>query len=629
MPEVRPSPRDNVADAPPPLRDRDAYTLAVAVGLVSGLAEAFTAVLRYAVEHRAAGAIVWNEVYWMAPLAAVTVMLVIAGLVCAGGRIPGVRPLAGVVPTLCVALAVFSYARSQVGGLSPLAAIVLAAGLGAAAARGVARWRIPVLRWTRRFVGIAVFGLCVWVAWVPQARGLARRQAVQNLPAAAVEGPNVLMIVWDTVRASSLSLYGYARATTPNLDRLGEDAVVFDRAIAAAPWTLPSHASLFTGRYPHEHLADFEVPLDDRYPTLAEALSARGFETAGFIGNLYWLGRGFGLHRGFQRWEDEWWSPSVEQVAVSWWVTRRLNARIGEQMGSDRAAIRIHADQVEDGFLEWLDGRDPSRPFFGFINVYDAHEPYEPPGGAKFGREGARYWWNYEVPDTLTAADLTDLRDTYDSGLYYLDEQLGRLIAGLEERGLLASTVVILTADHGETLGENDPRVLGHATNMYYDVLNVPLVVRYPSAFAPARREEVVSLVDVPRTVMDIVGLADAEPVFPGRSLAPLLTGDEGTVDASPAFSLANPADYHLAHDVWPMSRGPLRSLVVGGLHYVLDAHGGEVLFDVGDSAWERNDLSDTAEGRGLLPGLREALKAVRGLDDPDAAEAASGGREP
>lgn len=614
---------------PSPLRDRDAFTLAVAVGIVSGLAEAFTTVLRYAVEHRAAGAIVWNEVYWMAPLAAVTVMLVVAALVCGVGRIPGVRPLAGLVPAVCVGIAVYSYARSQVGGLSPLAVIVLAAGLGAAAARGVARWRVPALRWTRRFAGIAVLGLCVWVAWVPQARGLARRQAVQDLPTAAVEGPNILLIVWDTVRAASLSLYGYARETSPNLDRFAEDAVVFDRAISAAPWTLPSHASLFTGRYPQEHLARRDVPLDDRYPTLPEALSAEGFQTAGFIGNLYWLGRGFGLNRGFQRWEDEWWSPSVEQVAVSWWVTRRLNARMRAQMGSSRAAIRIHADRVEDGFLEWLDGRDPDRPFFGFINLYDAHEPYEPPGGATFGREGARYWWNYQVPDSLTAADLTDLRDTYDSGLYYLDEQLGRLIAGLERRGLLDNTVVILTADHGETLGENDPRVLGHATNMYYDVIHVPLVVRYPARFAPGRREQVVSLVDMPRTVMDLVGLADAESVFPGHSLRPLLEGETGPVPVSPAFSLARPADYHLAHDVWPMSRGPLRSLVVEGEHYVLDAHGGEVLFDVGDSVWEHHDLSDTPEGRALLPDLRARMEAVPGLDEPRVAEVAGGGRTP
>jgi hypothetical protein len=368
----------------PRLRDRDVVLVAVAVGLVAGLAEAIQSVLRYAVGRRAAGAIVWGEVYWMAPLAACTVFLILALTLLALRRLTRRDLVAGLAPLLFVAIAIYGFGRSLALGIDPRALLILAAGLAAAVTKGMARWTSGILRWTRRLTAIGVAGLVMWAVWVPQARSLDRRQAAQGLPAPTVQGPNILLIVWDTVRAASLSLYGYERETTPNLERLGQDAVVFERAVATSSWTLPSHASLFTARYPHEHGADRETPLDDRFPTLAEVLSERGYETGGFVANLHWLGTAFGLNRGFHRWEDEWWSPSSDQVLGSWWITRRVQARLRAHIGGGRAAIRVPADRVQGAFLDWVDRREDDRPFFAFLNLFDAHEPYDPPGSHRF-----------------------------------------------------------------------------------------------------------------------------------------------------------------------------------------------------------------------------------------------------
>ena len=135
-------------------------------------------------------------------------------------------------------------------------------------------------------------------------RAWSEYRASAALPPAPADARNVLLIVWDTVRAGNLSLHGYGRRTSPNLERLAGRGVRFDQAFATAPWTLPSHSSLFTGRWPHELTADWRSPLDETYPTLAEYLAAHGYDTAGFVANLDYCSRETGLSRGFAHYED-------------------------------------------------------------------------------------------------------------------------------------------------------------------------------------------------------------------------------------------------------------------------------------------------------------------------------------
>ena len=188
--------------------------------------------------------------------------------------------------------------------MSLYAKFLLAIGLAVQTARVLHRWRAPF----ERLIGPAAIALTCLVALLALVTlvgpSLAYRWRVASLPAAAPSSPNVLLVVWDTVRARNLSLYGYGRPTTPNLEKWAQSSAVFDRASSTSPWTLPSHASMLTGRLPHELSADWEEALDGQHRTLAEALSERGYVTAGFVANTYYCGYEQGLARGFARYDD-------------------------------------------------------------------------------------------------------------------------------------------------------------------------------------------------------------------------------------------------------------------------------------------------------------------------------------
>src|SRR5262249_2855714 len=179
-------------------------------------------------------------------------------------------------------------------------------------------------------------------------------------------------------RAKSMGLYGYQRATTPNLDRLAAKGVKFQRALAAAPWTLPSHAAMFTGRLPYDLGVGYKAPLDGTYPTLAEAFTQNGYATAGFVSNWYYCCRAFGLYRGFSHYED--YPNNAGQVLLSTSLGRRTTDRIEFRKLIDYYDYfdRLPAATINQEFLSWLDKKD-GRPFFAFLNYGDSHQPYLPP----------------------------------------------------------------------------------------------------------------------------------------------------------------------------------------------------------------------------------------------------------
>src|SRR5207253_2942347 len=179
--------------------------------------------------------------------------------------------------------------------------------------------------------------------------------------------PNVLVVVVDTLRADHASLYGYERLTTPNLDGIARQGVLFENDIAASSWTLPSHASLLTGRYPHEHLAEDENPLDRRYPTLPEVLQRRGYRTGGFSANMYYFSRRAGFARGFIRFEDYFYSVGDMFFRTIW--GRILNRYAPDSPRFDELPIRKRAAEVNRELFHWIDA-DRNRPFFAFINYF-------------------------------------------------------------------------------------------------------------------------------------------------------------------------------------------------------------------------------------------------------------------
>jgi choline-sulfatase len=292
---------------------------------------------------------------------------------------------------------------------------------------------------------------------------------------------SVVLVVLDTVRADHLTPYGYPKETTPRLARFAQEGLLFEQARSAAPWTLPSHASLFTGKLPSQHGCNWEHRwLADSQETIAEVLGSprAGFETLGVTTNVN-ASSLYNLHQGFSRFVETW--------------TLRESHR-----GLDDSAI---ANGV---IREWLGKRDASRPFFLFVNYADAHLPYvpPPPDDRMFGEASERARRLAGRGDLLqavlsgeerpTAEDFAGLAALYDGELRKVDGLLGDLLDELDRHGLRDDTLVIVTSDHGELLGEEGG--VDHQLSLREELLHVPLLLRWPRMVKPARVPEPVSL---------------------------------------------------------------------------------------------------------------------------------------
>ncbi len=588
---------------------------------------------------------------WLAPLANLLLFATVGGLLALATKL---CPRLGswISPRILLAAAVLPALLVAAPQIYTAAWLLLALGI---AARLAPRLERSPTGWRRGLIGsfLALLGLVGVLAGVVLGRDRLEQWREAGRPLPSADAPNVLVIVLDTVRADHLSLYGYSRPTSPTLKRLAERGIRFDEARATAPWTLPSHASLFTGRWPHELGVKWMTPLPDRFPTLAAYLGARGYATAGFVANTLYCSADTGLDRGFTHYEDyglDWERLRPLRTALlvdrAWTgaagfglsVTRNLNA--GPFHPWLESAVRRLLDtgrkdagSINREFLDWLSHRqEPRRPFFTFLNYFDAHSPYIPPQGTQF-RFGLEPLTDAEfilLNELWTAVDKLRLapryrllvRDSYDNCLAYLDERLGELFEALQRRGVLDRTLVIIASDHGEELGEHT--LFDHGESLYRPEIRVPLLV-----VLPARTQvsgvvrECVSLRDLPATIVDLVGLADGSP-FPGRSLARLwrprdpgdAPGAGDVVGAISELSAPNPSLPSRGRS--PAARGPLVSLAEGDLVYIRnEGDGSEELFHERDDPLElRNQARDEAMKPVLLR-LRQDLDRMRAGPSP------------
>ena len=517
--------------------------------------------------------------------------------------------------------------------LHTYAVLVLAAGVGVQVARWAATRPAGFARVVRASLP-PLAGLVVVLASGTAAYGLLReRRAVGALPAAAEGAPNVLLLILDTVRARSLSLYGHTSPTTPNLERLARQGVVFDWAIAPAPWTLPSHAAMFTGRYSHEIKAGWGTPMETGVPTIAEAFGANGYRTAAFVANLEYATYERGLARGFQRYED--FESSWGQLALSSSVGRYLQGKgsLRNLVGYQEVLNRKRAPAIAGDFLRWqrsVAESDARRPWFAFLNFFDAHLPYLPPEpfASKFGHgrqwtsnqfmPNAMWWLNTdEMPDAVLKAE----QGAYEGAIAALDHEIGLLMAELERRGQLENTIVVITSDHGEEFKEKG--VVTHAHSIYVPALHVPLLVVAPGR-APAglRVAEPVSLRDLPATLMEL-----AEPKkkwkFPGHSLARAWR-PEGAIPIA-ATPLAAPSHVLSQLKLLESFSGPksvetriarksfAQSVIQWPHHFIRYRDGSEELYDLAKDPWEQTDL---------LQQSPKPAEALRPLLPPDPGKA-------
>ena len=275
--------------------------------------------------------------------------------------------------------------------------------------------------------------------------------------------PNVLVITVDTLRADHLGCYGFGLARTPRIDALARESVLCTDAISAAPITLPAHCSIFTGLLPPAHGVrdNGTYALGDGTVTLADRLKAAGYETQAFVSALV-LNRRYNLAKGFDGYDDDLYAEDTPAL----FMIRERRAR-----------------RTADRFLAWLKGRPKgAKPFFAWVHFFDPHQPYRPEG-----------------QDSVLAVT------PYDGEISGADRAVGRVLDGLAAADLLDDTLVVFTADHGESLGEHDEKT--HAIFVYDATVHVPLLFRYPAVFRPYRYDGAVRSIDIVPTVLSVLGL--------------------------------------------------------------------------------------------------------------------------
>ena len=577
---------------------------------------------------------------WLFPLAYLLIFLLV-GLT--GSLAVFHRPSSGrwaILRTLC-ALTLLPMFLVAVPQVYAMAWLVVAVGLSArlvpvlerqgAAFRRVALFSSPILALT-----LAALAAAPWtVDWIQQ-----QRERRRPIPA---DAPNILLIVMDTVAASHLDLYGYARPTSPALDELARRGSRFDAAQPASSWTLPSHATMFTGRWPHELSVGWRTPLDAAAPTVAEFLCARGYATAGFIANTSYCSTDSGLGRGYTVYRDYLFqdlSPFRKAVLVEksldglqaigdvlgdalelTWLKAGVQ-RIRERFETDRK----EASEVNREFLDWVVHRpQPERPYFAFLNYFDAHSPYQLPPrrirrfGVKPTEERAihliRDWWTVDKSQ-VSPQELAFVSDAYDDCVASIDEQVGRLFDVLERRGALDRTWVILVSDHGESFGEHEG-VYVHGSSLYQTELHVPLVVVPP----PGTRikpdvAETASLRNLAATIVDIAGWS-ADSRFPGESLARLwqLSSDFSPAEVPVARAMAEliPNETLVPGLPGPPRRpGPLAALTEDRWSYIRrEGEVREELYHLREDPGEQHNVAASVGSRPRLEQMRDVLSRL------------------
>jgi arylsulfatase A-like enzyme len=410
---------------------------------------------------------------------------------------------------------------------------------------GIWQWQSMVAN-----IGFAITGFIVWLLATKKTAPLLERAALRSVVSlcgvlllvgfsrvpmffaatgerdAAKPMANVLIIMIDTLRPDHMSVYGYDRPTTPNIDALAQDATVFNNAFAQAPWTKPSVGSLFTGLYPRQHGVasadwtgggnDATARVDTLPPavtTIAEVLSNIGYATFA-VGSNHHLVKKMGFSQGFDSYrldldEDEYGTRSAE---------------------------------TNDLFFQWFRSNKDDA-FFAYLHYLDVHWPFTSPppyrgmyanGSPSIDYNRRKFGAEFNASDSrLSPDDLQHMLDSYDEGIAYVDFRIGEVIADLKRSGLYEDAMIVVVSDHGEEFTERGK--LGHGQSLYDELLHVPLIVKYPCEISGCRGirvDTVVELIDVMPTILQVVGAS-----MPAETLAEALPDDDWSRTGSFAIS--------------------------------------------------------------------------------------------
>lgn len=423
------------------------------------------------------------------------------------------------------------------------------------------------------------------------------------------ERPNILWIVMDTVRADHLSSYGYRRDTSPNIDRIASEGILFENTISAAPWTLPSHASMFTGMFPSKHGADVEhLWLDDEFDTIAEVLRSYGYQTFGYTNNSH-AGPLTNANQGFDAFEvTSYGKVEAGSELSDHLMIYDLRRRIRDLLLIKRTFFVDKGAHRANQFVKrWItDSSSDPAPFFVFINYMEAHAPWSPPKDFL-----APYVGDAKPGDVLRLAPLDIYehvfgqvkvdehgfklhRALYDGEISYMDFKMGELFDYLREQDILDNTILIITSDHGENFGEHG--LAGHFLDVNDPLIRVPLIIRYPGLVgAGVRVDEQVQLTDIFPTILDLLDIDwDGLTELQGRSLVREREGDEASFAVAEYgmnhFEAVRAVDYTRSYDVTTIIRR-LKTVRTDEFKYVWTSDGRDELYEISQDPGELNNL--------------------------------------
>ncbi len=420
--------------------------------------------------------------------------------------------------------------------------------------------------------------------------------------AAPAGSPNVLLISIDTLRADHLSCYGYGRPTSPTIDSLAAEGVLFEHVAGVSSWTLPTHMSLMTGLDPLGHKVQSDPAiLSPKIPTLAQRFLEAGYSTAAVVSAVY-LNAFHGFSRGFESYDDYF---------------------VGDELfgaGSDVETSTATVERATERLNGWSKAT-PKRPFFLFVHFWDVHHNYQPPPpyDAVFSPTEFPPTSAFESLDQSRNVDDTGLVPTeqialYDGELRYVDAHIALLLNAIEKLGLANNTIVAVTGDHGEELWQRGDR--GHRRTLFEECTHVPLILRYPGHLPAGRRvEQMIRQIDIAPTLLELAGLdpislVRGAPELPStdRSVAALARGEVDAMTPAPiAF-----ADLH---------SGVVQSVRTQTRKFIVD-RGKPLYFDLAQDPGETNNL--IGQGGKQEQALQQLLTAwvAAGKQSPKAGEA-------
>lgn len=563
------------------MRKRDAFVIAASAAMIFGLLEGvILCISRYYPAIFAAHK-VSPHVLWVAPvldlllfLPAAAALMVLARIIQRWFHSPilltayGCFIFLGVFPVIAAA-----------GVIHPVAAAVLAAGSAAFGWQQLRGFETRLTAYLGR--GLIWVPVCVAAAGfgVTAYEKLNESWHLGQLPPAVSGRPNVLLIVLDTVRYDSFTR-PKEKSLTSHIDRFVSKGVRFDSAWSTSSWSLPSQASILTGRYPHEHGADWpEFRLSQKHPTMAEYFAGHGYVTGAFSGNAAWITPEY-LGRGFLRFE-----VYIKEDLFRRTVYGRVLGKALGEIGYQDSGRGKKAPELNRQFLRFVD-QHQNRPFFAYLCYMDVNQYFH---DRRFNSAFRKI------------APMVEVKQAYEQGLKLLDAQIGDLLVELERRRVLENTVVIVTSDHGEsfaTAAIDDHEPSGHGSSLYSEQVKVPLFVIFPGKLAGGQKiNHAVSIRAIPATISRLVGLPDT-PFHDALLLPPELR--KASWKDSDASVLAT-----LNYD----NRNQ-QTLIFEPWQYIRDLNGSpkdrkEELYDLSADPAARNNL---APHHAALPSLRGRL---------------------